>query len=108
MRVSRILAALALSAALPLVAPPAAEAQIPTPESVLGYTVGSDFELTTYERSLEYFEALAAASDRVELRQVGETSFGRPRYMALVSSPENLVDRSQEFASELNPPGKPK
>ena len=31
-------------------------AQIPTPESVLGYPVGSDFELANYEQSLDYFQ----------------------------------------------------
>ena len=55
-----------------------ASTQIPTPESVLGFPAGADFELATYEQSLEYFEQLAAASDRVELREVGRTSFGRP------------------------------
>ena len=67
-----------------------ASTQIPTPESVLGFPAGADFELATYEQSLEYFEQLAAASDRVELREVGRTSFGRPWYLALISSAEHL------------------
>ena len=82
------------------------QSAIPTPESVLGYTVGSDFELANYEQSLEYFQQLAAASDRVELRRIGETSFGRPWYLALISSAENLRDpkRYRETAPRLPAP----
>jgi hypothetical protein len=78
-------------------------AQVPTPESMLGFAVGSDFELATYEQSLEYFQRLAATSDRVELRGVGRTSFGRPWYVALISSAENLrdVERYRQIAHEL-------
>ena len=86
-----------------LALPAAIAAQIPTPESVLGYPVGSDFELANYEQSLDYFQRLAAASDRVELREIGETSFGRPWYLALISSAENLrnAERYREIAHRL-------
>jgi hypothetical protein len=95
----------ALVLAALLVASPAF-AQVPTPESVLGYPVGADFELANYEQSLGYFQQLAAASDRVELRQVGETSFGRPWYLALISSAENLrnAERYREIAQQLAHP----
>jgi len=86
-----------------LALPAPAAAQIPTPESVLGYPVGADFELVNYEQSLDYFQRLAAASDRVELREVGETSYGRPWYLALISSAENLrnAERYREIAQRL-------
>ncbi len=79
---------------------------IPTPESVLGHTVGEDFYLATYEESMAYFQALDAASDRIMLQEVGETSFGRPWYVALISSPENLrnLDRHKEIAQQLAHP----
>ncbi|NNF14024.1 MAG: hypothetical protein HKN72_12405 [Gemmatimonadetes bacterium] len=83
--------------------PGSATAQIPTPESVLGFPVGADFQLATYEQSLEYFQRLADASDRVELQEVGRTSFGRPWYLALISSAENIRDaeRYREIARRL-------
>ncbi len=83
-----------------------ASAQIPTPESVLGHTVGQDFVLATFEESIAYFQRLDAASDRLELRQVGESSFGRPVYVALISSAENLanLDRHREIAQRLAHP----
>ena len=67
---------LLLIAALILAGHPAADASpqdrtIPTPESVLGFTVGADFRLATYEDAVAYFERLAAASDRVQLVHVG-------------------------------------
>jgi hypothetical protein len=103
MRASRALPSLALWA---LLWAPAA-AQVPSPESVLGFAVGADFHLATYEQSLDYFRRLDAASDRLELREVGVTSYGRPWYLALISSAENLrtVERYREIARRLAYPG---
>jgi len=50
-----------LSLAGASLAPVAAQRPIPTPESVLGFAVGADFKLATYEESIRYFQALAAA-----------------------------------------------
>ncbi len=98
--VSRFVAAAVVSAALLPAAvgalPQDATTGVPTPESVLGFRVGDDFKLASYDQSIEYFKALAAASDRVELRQVGRTSEGRDWYIALISSPENLA-RVEEY-----------
>ena len=90
-------------AILALLTPSLAAQQVPTPESVLGFEVGADFELATYEQSLEYFRALDAASDRVELREVGRTSYGRPWHLALISSADNLrnLDRYVDIAHRL-------
>ncbi|MCZ6915256.1 MAG: M14 family zinc carboxypeptidase [Gemmatimonadetes bacterium] len=79
---------------------------IPTPESVLGSRVGTDFFLATYDESLEYFRRLAQASDRVELREIGRTSEGNPWYIALISTAENLtnVERYREIAHRLAHP----
>ncbi len=69
----------------------AAWAQIPTPESVLGYKPGADFHLANYEESLAYFRKLAAASNRIKLVDVGKTSDGREFWMCFISNPENLA-----------------
>jgi len=66
-------------------------AQVPTPESVLGYKPGADFHLATYEDGLGYFRKLAAASNRVKLEQVGKTTQGREWWIAFISTPENLA-----------------
>jgi hypothetical protein len=79
---------------------------VPTPESVLGFIPGADFELASYEESLDYFRRLDAASDALQLVEVGRTSEGRPFYMALISSPENLaqVDHYREISWRLAHP----
>jgi hypothetical protein len=82
------------------------QAAVPTPESVLGQPVGADFFLASYDDSLEYFRRLDAASDRLQLIEVGETSFGLPWYVALISSAENLsnVERYHEISMRLAHP----
>ena len=55
----------------------AQQAAIPAPESVLGFSVGADFKLATYDESLRYFQRLDEASDRLQLVEVGRTSEGR-------------------------------
>jgi hypothetical protein len=79
---------------------------VPTPESVLGYPVGADFHLATYEESIRYFQALAAASDRIRLIEVGRTSEDRPFYLAVISSAENLaqLDHYREISRRLAHP----
>ena len=46
---------------------------IPKPEETLGFPVGADFKLATYEQSLTYFQKLDEASDLIKLVHVGET-----------------------------------
>ena len=87
-------------------ASPPPQTQVPTPESVLGQPVGADFFLATYDESLAYFERLDAASDRLQLVEVGKTSFGAPWYLAVISSAANLrdLDRYREIAQRLAHP----
>ena len=80
---------------------------IPTPESVLGFHPGEDFQLATYEESLKYFRLLDASTDRMMLVNTGETSEGRAWYIAIVSSAENLanLDEYRSIAAEIASPG---
>ena len=81
--------ALFCGAAVPL---PAQKAKpIPTPESVLGFPVGADYKLFTYDQSIDYFRKLAAASNRIKLIHVGKTAYGKDWTAAIISSPENLA-----------------
>lgn len=79
---------------------------IPKPEDVIGFKVGSDFHLATYEQSIEYFKKLDAASDLVEMRETGKTSEGRTWYYVLISSKANLakIDHYKEISQTLAHP----
>jgi len=112
-RPSRLLVVITLALLAALVAPAisrhgsaVAQSNIPTPESVLGFTVGADFELATYDESIAYFRSLDAATDRLQLVDVGRTSEGRPWYVAFISSAENLanLEHYREISQRLAHP----
>ena len=80
---------------------------IPTPESVLGFAVGADYKLATYDESIAYFRKLAeAAPDRVKLVDVGRTSEGRAWTLVILSSAANIasLERYREIAQRLAHP----
>lgn len=79
---------------------------IPTPESVIGFEVGADFHLATYDQSLAYFQKLEESSDQIRLFKVGKTSFGRDWYFSAISTKENLdnLERYKEIAQKLAHP----
>ncbi|MEM1202447.1 MAG: M14 family zinc carboxypeptidase [Acidobacteriota bacterium] len=61
---------------------------LPHPSDFLGYALGERF--TPQARQLDYFEALAAASDRVRLETYGTTHQGRPLSLVVIASPQHL------------------
>jgi zinc carboxypeptidase len=83
-----------------------AQGAIPTPVSVLGFPVGADFKLATYDDSFRYFQQLAKVSDRIKLIDVGKTSTGHDWILAVISSPANLakLERYREIARRLAHP----
>ncbi len=105
---TRLRAAPGLALAACLAATPAGAQQgaLPTPESALGFPVGADFHLATYEESISYFQRLDQASDRLRMVEVGRTSEGRRWWVAMISSPENLAafERYRDIALRLAHP----
>lgn len=63
---------------------------VPAPADVLGFTPGDDRKLASWAKVVEYFQKLAAASDRVKFEEIGKTTMGAPFVYATISSPENL------------------
>ena len=76
---------------------------IPSPKEHFGFTIGDDYQLTTYTQTEAYVKKIAAASDRVKLVDIGLTEEGRHQFMLIVSSPENLkkLDRYQQISRQL-------
>src|ERR1051326_8336262 len=79
---------------------------VPTPDSVFGFAPGADYKLATYDQSVAYFKALAAASPYIKLFEAGRTTQGRPMIYALISAPDNLakLDRYREIWQRLAHP----
>src|SRR5947207_14894628 len=68
----------------------AASVVIPTPRAVLGFDPGDDRKLVEWPVLLRYFQAVAKASDRVDYRELGNTTLGGPVIQVAVSSQQNL------------------
>jgi hypothetical protein len=75
-------------------------AGVPTPKEHFGYVPGEDYKLADYGEISSYFQKLAAGSDRMRLVEYGKTSLGKPSYLAIISSPENL--KRLGYYRELN------
>src|SRR6266566_267312 len=73
-----------------------AQVRIPAPEDVLGFRPGDDRKLASWSKVVEYFQKLAAASDRVKFEELGKTTMSAPFVYATISAPENLK-RLNEF-----------
>jgi hypothetical protein len=88
----RSLAALAATAAL--LYPAQARAQsgaVPTPASVIGFEPGTDRKLPEWAQVVSYFRALDAASPRVQVRTLGQTTLGRPFIVAFIGDEATLA-----------------
>ena len=72
------------------------DASIPRPEDVIGHRIGTQH--TRPAQVVDYFEAVAAASNRVTLEGHGRTYEGRRLIHAFVTAPDNH-DRLQEIKS---------
>ena len=78
-----------------------APAAIPTPEAAFGFRMGTDRELADWPGLQRYFEAVAVASDRVEIVDAGPSTDGRRLIAAVVSAPENIARLEQIRANAL-------
>ena len=80
-------------AALALAAPATAQqpAAIPTPEDFFGHQMGADRKLARWDKLVEYYNLIDAASDRVQVVNMGPSTLGEPFLSIFVSSPENLA-----------------
>ncbi len=83
--------ALALAIATLATARPSAQSAVPTPESVIGWAPCTDYKLATYEQIADYFRKLDAASDRIQVFEIGKTAEGRPQLASIISSEANLA-----------------
>src|SRR5256885_3809632 len=79
---------------------------LPAPADVLGFTPGDDRKLASWAKVVEYFQKLAAASDRVKFEEIGKSTMGAPFVYATISAPENLkrLDEYKDIQRQLADP----
>src|SRR5258706_240616 len=51
---------------------------IPAPEQTLGFRPGDDRKLASWAQVVQYFQKLAATSDRVKFEEIGKSTMGTP------------------------------
>ncbi len=74
-----------------------------SPEKYFGFEPGSDGNLFTYEKLIDYLKVLESKTDRIKLEQIGTSPMGRPMYIAFISAADNLgkLDELQVINREL-------
>ncbi|MGH7721011.1 MAG: M14 family metallopeptidase, partial [Gemmatimonadaceae bacterium] len=99
-------AVLAVLAALSLSVADALAQRVPAPASVLGFEPGEDRKLPSWAQVTEYFRRLDAASARVAVRTLGETTLGRPFVAAFIADSATLrqLPRYREIQRRLADP----
>ncbi len=77
--------------------------EIPHPDDVVGFELGSDYNLADLQQLYRYYEVLAEASPRVIKEEIGRSVRGEPMYLLYLSSEENLaqLDRWKEISARL-------
>ncbi len=94
---SRCLWACCLLMSLPI------QAQIPTPQEVIGFQMGADYKVADYTQVTDYLKLLDKQSNRVQMQQIGTTVLGKPMYVMFISSEENMkhLNRWKEISTQL-------
>src|SRR5512138_1405696 len=73
----------------------AGTAAVPTPENHFGHPMGTDRRLVDWAKVVSYFDALAKSSDRIQVRELGKSTEGRPFIAATIAAPETLRNRDR-------------
>ena len=83
-----------------------ARAQVPTPESVLGFRPTDDKTIADWGQIVNYFGKLDAASGRVTVKEIGKTTLGKPLIVAFISSEKIIrnLDRYRQISAKLADP----
>ncbi len=67
-------------------------ATIPSPKAILGHHIGEPTRLTYYADVLRYYQALASASPRVKIINIGKTEEGRDSIIVFVGSEDSIAN----------------
>ena len=78
--------------------------KIPHPRETFGHEVGADYKLADYDQMLEYYDKLAASTDRVQMIEIGKSVMGRSMKLVFISSEENMkkLEQWREISEKLS------
>jgi len=74
-------------------------AQLQTPDSFLGYELGTHF--TNHQKVVDYYKDVASKTSNVKLQSYGKTYEGRELLLAVVSDPSNMARLDQIKANNI-------
>ncbi|HEX8250019.1 MAG TPA: M14 family metallopeptidase [Pyrinomonadaceae bacterium] len=82
--------------------------EIPAPKAVLGFHPTDEKTIADWSQITNYFARLDAASNRVKVETLGETTLKKPFIVAFISAEENIrnVDKYREINAKLADPRK--
>jgi hypothetical protein len=64
-------------------------------KDLIGFSIGDDYQMATYTQLELLWKKWVTESDRMKLVEIGKTAEGRPQYMCIISTPENLKKLQQ-------------
>jgi len=71
-----------------------------SPAEFFGFEPGTDYRLVRWDKMVEYLYLLDRVSDRLDVREIGQSTGGHPFLLALVSDADTL--RQQDRYREIN------
>lgn len=77
--------------------------QLPKPSETFGFEPGADYKMATYDQMLAYYTKLDAATDRVQMIDIGKSVRGRPIKLIFISSEENMksLDKWKDISAKM-------
>jgi hypothetical protein len=77
-----------------------AHAEPQTPEEFLGHQVGADYTLVKWPKIVEYFEHMAANSDKMSVRDIGATTEGNRMILAEISTADTVSNLERHRSNQ--------
>ena len=90
-----VYSALIVSLFLAVVSPETDAQGITPPDVYIGHPVGADYKIVNWETMYKYFMYVSDNSDRVNTREIGTTTEGRPYIVTEISSPDAIRNRDE-------------
>lgn len=72
-------------------------------QDLIGFSIGDDYHMATYTQLELLWKKWATETDRMKLVDIGRTAEGRPQYMCIISTPQNLskLDQYRDISRKL-------